>query len=155
MMSQWNPKDPHIFASASLDRWKQLGDVALEHGHFSVAVGCFQEANDLSGLLLVSTAIGDAKLLSRVAEQAAAAKKANVAILAKLLLQDLKGCVDDLGHEESLKKKKLNSQARARARTSSSVGPKGKTKVKKIKGLGKGSSRSLPTSRQSGVVERG
>eukprot|EP00922_Rhytidocystis_sp_ex-Travisia-forbesii_P049827 GHVS01074137.1.p1 GENE.GHVS01074137.1~~GHVS01074137.1.p1 ORF type:complete len:979 (+),score=202.78 GHVS01074137.1:328-3264(+) len=77
-------------------RWKQLGDVAVEQGNFPLALGCFTEARDYSGLLLVLTSLGDSEGLKQLAAKAADAGKINVAVMAYLLLRDVNACVDVL-----------------------------------------------------------
>lgn len=77
-------------------KWKTLGDVALEQGEFALAVRCFSEAKDLSGLFLLQTANGDAKQLANTAIMAKEAGVANVAVLCCFLLGDVKGALDVL-----------------------------------------------------------
>eukprot|EP00921_Rhytidocystis_pertsovi_P015616 GHVQ01024830.1.p1 GENE.GHVQ01024830.1~~GHVQ01024830.1.p1 ORF type:complete len:844 (+),score=76.21 GHVQ01024830.1:281-2812(+) len=83
-------------ATINISRWKQLADVSLEQGNFPLAMACFAEAQDYSGLLLIITAVGDSDALSQLAKKCADTGKVNIAVLAYILLRDLKACVDVL-----------------------------------------------------------
>mmetsp|Transcript_85471 Transcript_85471/g.178585 ORF Transcript_85471/g.178585 Transcript_85471/m.178585 type:complete len:958 (+) Transcript_85471:199-3072(+) len=77
-------------------KWKQLGDVALEQGDFSLARRCYLEAKDLSALFLVATSAGDAKDLTQTAKMAQESGVANIATLCYLLLNDAKSALEVL-----------------------------------------------------------
>eukprot|EP00922_Rhytidocystis_sp_ex-Travisia-forbesii_P036223 GHVS01053735.1.p1 GENE.GHVS01053735.1~~GHVS01053735.1.p1 ORF type:complete len:1049 (-),score=156.03 GHVS01053735.1:77-3223(-) len=81
-------------ASLNNSRWKQLGDVAIEQGNFPLALGCFTEANDYSGMLLIYTSLGDSEGLRQLAAKAADNGKINIAVMSYLLLRDVKACVE-------------------------------------------------------------
>merc|ERR1719261_1424300 len=76
-------------AQAMTAKWKSLGDVALEQGEFDLARTCFESAEDLSGLFLLQTSMGDAEGLRATAKAAEAAGKMNIAMTSYFLLQDL------------------------------------------------------------------
>jgi len=75
-------------------KWKQLGELALQTGDMALARTCLTSASDLSGLLLLHSAAGDAAGLADVAEKAKATGKHNVAFLCLFLLKRLEECVD-------------------------------------------------------------
>jgi hypothetical protein len=51
-------------------KWRQLSELALRDWDVDLAVACMAKAEDVSGLLLVHTATGNASALAAVAEQA-------------------------------------------------------------------------------------
>lgn len=77
-------------------KWKQLGDVALEQGDFTLARRCFSEATDLAALFLIHSASGDVQGLTEVAKLARDAGVANIAVLSYLLAGDCKSALDVL-----------------------------------------------------------
>lgn len=87
---------PHSDGALYRTQWKQLGDLALERGLIPLSVACFQEAQDVNGLLLIYSSIGDAKGLKATADLAAKLGKANVAVMAYLLLKDVDNCIKTL-----------------------------------------------------------
>ncbi|KAG0612132.1 hypothetical protein M758_6G004300 [Ceratodon purpureus] len=79
--------------SQSESKWKQLGELAMSAGKFEVAEECFGHAKDLSGFLLLHSALGDAKGLSKLAVTAKEQGKINVAFLSLFLLGKVEDCV--------------------------------------------------------------
>jgi len=78
----------------SEQRWRQLGEMALSNGDLGLAGSCLEAAKDLSGKLLLSTALGDAKGVEALAANAAASGKYNVAFVALFVLGRVKECVE-------------------------------------------------------------
>jgi len=74
-------------------RWRQLADLALAGGDIKLALECAEAGNDHSSLLLIYTSLGHAPGLERLAEEAEAAGRANVALAARLALSDAHGAV--------------------------------------------------------------
>ncbi|OAE32528.1 hypothetical protein AXG93_3242s1510 [Marchantia polymorpha subsp. ruderalis] len=77
----------------SESKWKQLGELAMSAGQLDVAQECLGHASDLSGLLLLYSALGDAAGLERLAASAKEQGKNNVAFLCLFLLRKLEDCV--------------------------------------------------------------
>lgn len=63
----------------SVNRWKQIGDLALEQAFFDVAEEALTAAGDLNGLLLLHTCTNNLPALNALGEQAVAKGKTNVA----------------------------------------------------------------------------
>ena len=66
----------------------QLWVICRRH-HVQVAEQCLNNASDLSGLLLLTSARGDVAGLRKLIEAAEAAGRLNVAFVARFLLGDL------------------------------------------------------------------
>ncbi|KAG6550752.1 hypothetical protein Mapa_007656 [Marchantia paleacea] len=77
----------------SESKWKQLGELAMSAGQLDVAQECLGHAADLSGLLLLYSALGDAAGLEKLAASAKEQGKNNVAFLCLFLLRKLEDCV--------------------------------------------------------------
>lgn len=88
--SQANPAMP------PRNKWKTLGDVALEQGDFALARRCFKEARDIGSLFLLQTACGDADELRLTAAMAQEGGITNIACLCYLLLGDAKAALQVL-----------------------------------------------------------
>eukprot|EP00244_Chara_vulgaris_P009353 TRINITY_DN3961_c0_g1_i1.p1 TRINITY_DN3961_c0_g1~~TRINITY_DN3961_c0_g1_i1.p1 ORF type:complete len:245 (+),score=51.56 TRINITY_DN3961_c0_g1_i1:75-737(+) len=65
----------------------------MSAGKFELAQECLRKAVDLSGLLLLSTAMGNVKLLEDLARMAAEKDKSNIAFLCLFLLGKVEDCV--------------------------------------------------------------
>ncbi|CAK4617062.1 hypothetical protein LEN26_014692 [Aphanomyces euteiches] len=85
--------DQHASATDTQHKWKQLGDLALNDGNYSLAEDCARRSDDLSLLLLLYTSRGDRAKLAELAELATAKSRHNVAFIAHFLLGELKKCV--------------------------------------------------------------
>nr|CAD1843045.1 unnamed protein product [Ananas comosus var. bracteatus] len=77
----------------SESKWKQLGELALSTGKLEMAEECLSHARDLSGLLLLYSALGDAEGITRLADLAEEQGKKNVAFLCLFLLGKLEECL--------------------------------------------------------------
>jgi len=77
-------------------KWKNLGDVALEQGDFTLAKRCFNEAKDLGALFLLYTSAGDANGVLETAKMAEESSVANIACLCYLLLGKTKAALQVL-----------------------------------------------------------
>ncbi|OAY82999.1 Coatomer subunit beta'-1 [Ananas comosus] len=77
----------------SESKWKQLGELALSIGKLEMAEECLSHARDLSGLLLLYSALGDAEGITRLADLAEEQGKKNVAFLCLFLLGKLEECL--------------------------------------------------------------
>ncbi|KAJ1614335.1 coatomer complex beta [Cryptosporidium canis] len=87
---------PVGISSVNRKRWKVLGDLALEEGRFSMAIGCYREVQDLDSLLLIYSCIGDLEGLRYVAKMASKNSMWNTAFVCHTLLQDGESCIRDL-----------------------------------------------------------
>eukprot|EP01062_Namystynia_karyoxenos_P057149 TRINITY_DN4809_c0_g1_i2.p1 TRINITY_DN4809_c0_g1~~TRINITY_DN4809_c0_g1_i2.p1 ORF type:complete len:962 (+),score=384.99 TRINITY_DN4809_c0_g1_i2:162-3047(+) len=74
-------------------RWKQLGDLALAHGHFEDAAVALEKGQDLGGLLLLHSSREDRAGIERVADLAEEHQRINVAFTASMMLGDHGRCV--------------------------------------------------------------
>ncbi|XP_030377041.1 coatomer subunit beta' [Scaptodrosophila lebanonensis] len=77
-------------------KWAQLADVAARKNNMELVKECMQKANDFSGLLLLSSASGDAQMLEEVGNAGAAQGRHNIAFLAAFLRSDVERCLEIL-----------------------------------------------------------
>ncbi|KAJ6808352.1 coatomer subunit beta'-1-like isoform X2 [Iris pallida] len=77
----------------SESKWKQLGKLAMSAGKLDMAEECLSHAMDLSGLLLLYSAIGDAEGIAKLAALAKDQGKNNVAFLCLFLLGEVEDCL--------------------------------------------------------------
>lgn len=66
-------------------RWRRLGDLALLNGELELAQACAKRSNDLSGLLLLYSAVGNKQALIELAKKAREEGRNNVAFIAFFL----------------------------------------------------------------------
>lgn len=85
-----------IEKAPSPTKWRQLGDIALQLGHFDVAEDALWKAKDYNGLLLVYTCTANAEGLQRVASESFRKKRFNVAFSSFHTLRDHSRAVDCL-----------------------------------------------------------
>ncbi|KAL8458178.1 hypothetical protein ACS0TY_035896 [Phlomoides rotata] len=74
-------------------KWKQLGELAMSAGMLEMAEECLKQANDLSGLLLLYSSLGDAEGIEKLAYLAKEHGKNNVAFLCLFTLGKLEDCL--------------------------------------------------------------
>ncbi|XP_059285920.1 coatomer subunit beta'-2-like [Lycium ferocissimum] len=77
----------------SESKWKQLGDLAMSSGRLEMAEDCLKHANDLSGLLLLYSSLGDAEGITELASFSKEHGKNNVAFLCMFLLGKVEECI--------------------------------------------------------------
>ncbi|KAK1265535.1 Coatomer subunit beta'-2 [Acorus gramineus] len=77
----------------SESKWKQLGELAMSAGNLEMAEECLSHAMDLSGLLLLYSALGNAEGISKLASLAKEQGKNNVAFLCLFMLGKLEECL--------------------------------------------------------------
>ncbi|KAK3028321.1 hypothetical protein RJ639_037783 [Escallonia herrerae] len=77
----------------SESKWKQLGELAMSTGMIEMAEECLKHANDLSGLLLLYSSLGDAEEILKLASLAKDHGKNNVAFLCLFMLGRLEECL--------------------------------------------------------------
>lgn len=82
--------------SPSQSKWRQLGDIALQLGHFDIAEDALWKSGDFNGLLLLFTSTGDSEGLTRLAEESYKKKRMNVAFTAFHSLRNHSKAVDSL-----------------------------------------------------------
>ncbi|URE18611.1 hypothetical protein MUK42_11205 [Musa troglodytarum] len=78
----------------SESKWKQLGELAMSTGKLEMAEECLSQAVDLSGLLLLYSALGDAEGITKLASLAKEQGKNNVAFLCLFMLGKLEDCLE-------------------------------------------------------------
>ncbi|GKC06809.1 coatomer subunit beta'-2-like protein [Tanacetum coccineum] len=77
----------------SESKWKQLGELAMSAGMLDMAEDCLKHANDLSGLLLLYSSLGDAEEIAKLASLAKENGKNNVAFACLFMLGKLEDCL--------------------------------------------------------------
>ncbi|CAL9117847.1 unnamed protein product [Musa textilis] len=77
----------------SESKWKQLGELAMSTGKLEMAEECLSHAMDLSGLLLLYSALGDAEGITKLSSLAKQQGKNNVAFLCLFMLGKLEDCL--------------------------------------------------------------
>ncbi|KAK9069754.1 hypothetical protein SSX86_010148 [Deinandra increscens subsp. villosa] len=77
----------------SESKWKQLGELAMSTGLLDMAEDCLKHANDLSGLLLLYSSLGDAEEIAKLAYLAKESGKNNVAFACLFMLGKLEDCL--------------------------------------------------------------
>ncbi|XP_022033682.1 coatomer subunit beta'-1 isoform X1 [Helianthus annuus] len=77
----------------SESKWKQLGELAMSAGLLEMAEDCLKHANDLSGLLLLYSSLGDAEEIAKLAYLAKDSGKNNVAFACLFMLGKLEDCL--------------------------------------------------------------
>lgn len=74
-------------------KWKQLGQLAMSIGKLQMAEECLTHAMDLSGLLLLYSALGDAEGISKLVSLAKEQGKNNVAFVCLFMLGKSEECL--------------------------------------------------------------
>ncbi|PWA73095.1 Coatomer beta' subunit (COPB2) [Artemisia annua] len=77
----------------SESKWKQLGELAMSNGLLDMAEDCLKHANDLTGLLLLYSSLGDAEGIIKLASLAKENGKNNVAFACLFMLGKLEDCL--------------------------------------------------------------
>ncbi|KAK9060480.1 hypothetical protein SSX86_021184 [Deinandra increscens subsp. villosa] len=85
-------KDIALVAESE-SKWKQLGELAMSAGMLDMAEDCLKHANDLSGLLLLYSSLGDAEEIAKLASLAKENGKNNVAFACLFMLGKLEDCL--------------------------------------------------------------
>jgi len=83
-------------------KWRQLGDLAMNRCDLELASKCLQNAQDYGGVLLLASATGDASALSSLATGSGAGDKYNVAFLSYFMMGKLEECLDLLVKSDRL-----------------------------------------------------
>ncbi|XP_031093102.1 coatomer subunit beta'-1-like [Ipomoea triloba] len=77
----------------SESKWKQLGELAMSSGMLELAEQCLKQANDLSGLLLLYSSLGDAEGITELVSLSKEHGKNNVSFLCLFLLGKVEECI--------------------------------------------------------------
>lgn len=77
----------------SESKWKQLGELAMSSGKLDVAEECMTRAEDLSGLLLLYSSLGNSSGMKKLASLAQEKGKINVAFVCLFMLGQLEECL--------------------------------------------------------------
>ncbi|TIA88151.1 hypothetical protein E3P99_02775, partial [Wallemia hederae] len=80
----------------SQNKWRTLGDKALENWDVSLSIECYKKARDLEALLLVYTSSGDRDGMKELVDLAVESGLSNIAFAALLQLGEPSECVDCL-----------------------------------------------------------
>lgn len=75
------------------DKWRQLSTAAAARSELPLAGECLGRAKDYGGLLLLATSAGSDKLMSKLASEASANGKTNVAFCASMLQGNVDECL--------------------------------------------------------------
>ncbi|XP_038548590.1 coatomer subunit beta'-like isoform X2 [Micropterus salmoides] len=78
----------------SVQKWKQLAELATTKCQFSLAQECLHQAQDYGGLLLLATSSGNTDMVGKLAEGAERDGKTNVAFLTYFMQGRLDKCLD-------------------------------------------------------------
>lgn len=78
----------------AVEKWKQLGEVAMRLCKFDLAETCMEHAKDYAGLLLLCTASGKDDRLATLAKASGDDEKTNIAFVSLLLRGKVSECVD-------------------------------------------------------------
>jgi len=73
----------------NINKWKQIGDLALINGHFQIAIDSLKAANDINGLFLIFSSLGMKDELKSLAEKAIESTRYNIAFSCYFLLVSL------------------------------------------------------------------
>jgi coatomer subunit beta' len=84
----------HEDMAAGDEKWKQLGELAMSGGDIDLASACLAKSGDLSGQLLLCSAVSSPDALAALASSATEKGKNNVAFAALFLLGDVDACID-------------------------------------------------------------
>jgi coatomer subunit beta' len=76
------------------DKWKQLGDTALQMWNYGMALECWKRAHDLESCLLIYQTSGNADGLKDLARLAMEKGEANIAFTSLFLVGEVVQCVD-------------------------------------------------------------
>eukprot|EP01107_Rhizomastix_libera_P000616 TRINITY_DN111_c0_g1_i1.p1 TRINITY_DN111_c0_g1~~TRINITY_DN111_c0_g1_i1.p1 ORF type:complete len:913 (-),score=245.43 TRINITY_DN111_c0_g1_i1:52-2769(-) len=80
--------------SGQQHKWKQIGDLALGMGKFEMAQNCLTNAGDLSSLLVLFTALGDADGVAKLETLAKEKEAHNIEFICALLQSSVTRCID-------------------------------------------------------------
>ena len=76
------------------NRWRRLGDLALNQGDIKLAQYCATHSGDLSGLLLLHSASGNLEGMNTLATKAREMGRSNVAFVAYFVTGQIELCID-------------------------------------------------------------
>lgn len=123
-------------------KWKTVGDAALSAWNLALAQECFENARDLSSLLLLYTSSGSKDGLRELAAKSKTAGQQNIAFTCLWQLGDIDGCLDILTSTGRTAEAVLFAQTYKPSRCASVVAQwkkelegNGKTKVSRVIGV--------------------
>ena len=102
-------------------KWKQLGELAMAGGDIELAGACLAQSGDLSGQLLLCSAVSSPERLAALAEAAREKGKNNVAFISLFLLGEVDKCIDLLCDTGRVPEAAFMARAYAPSRVSSVV----------------------------------
>ncbi|KAK6148876.1 hypothetical protein DH2020_016401 [Rehmannia glutinosa] len=109
-------------AAQSESKWKQLGELAMSTGMLEMAEECLKQANDLSGLLLLYSSLGDAEGIAELASLSKENGKNNVAFLCLFMLGKLEDCLQLLVDSNRIPEAALMARSYLPSKVSEIVG---------------------------------
>ncbi|KAL6584698.1 hypothetical protein OROMI_003987 [Orobanche minor] len=109
-------------SAQSESKWKQLGELAMSSGLLEMAEEFLKQANDLSGLLLLYSSIGDAEGIAELASLAKEHGKNNVAFLCLFMLGKLENCLQLLVDSNRIPEAALMARSYLPSKVSEIVG---------------------------------
>ncbi|KAL3633027.1 hypothetical protein CASFOL_026011 [Castilleja foliolosa] len=115
-------KDDIATSAQSESKWKQLGELAMSTGMLEMAEECLKQANDLSGLLLLYSSLGDAEGIAQLGSLAKEHGKNNVAFLCLFMLGKLEDCLQLLVDSNRIPEAALMSRSYLPSKVSEIVG---------------------------------
>jgi coatomer subunit beta' len=80
----------------NVNKWKQLGDLAIQYCKFGLAASALKAGEDYNGLLLLYSSTNDLEGLKELAVFAEEKGKNNVAFMAHFLSKNMEGCINTL-----------------------------------------------------------
>ena len=81
-------------AAGQTHRWKLLSDAALRACQFDMAIECMEHCDDVAGLLLVHSSLGNGPQLLDLAARARRQGRANIAFICYFVTRHVKECLD-------------------------------------------------------------
>ena len=75
-------------------KWRMIGDRALEVGNIKLAKNCFLNGNDPNSLFLLGSSVGDIDAIKNSVSIADSNNQYNASLYGRLLLGDVRGCVE-------------------------------------------------------------
>ncbi|KAJ2727192.1 Coatomer subunit beta' [Coemansia sp. Benny D115] len=117
--------------SAAEAKWRVVGDCALKAWNFELAERCMLQAKDLSGLLLLYTASGNARGMEELAQMAETSGANNIAFACYQALQQSDKCFDLLMRIDRVPEAALFARTHAPAKIGEAV-PKWKAELEEL-----------------------
>ncbi|KAL3631857.1 hypothetical protein CASFOL_024841 [Castilleja foliolosa] len=109
-------------SAQSESKWKQLGELAMSSGMLELAEESLKQANDLSGLLLLYSSLGDTEGIAQLGSLAREHGRNNVAFLCLFMLGKLEDCLQLLVDSNRIPEAALMARSYLPSKVSEIVG---------------------------------